>query len=138
MSNERTRSPRSGGIEVLLHQAKRDARAAGETLRQRHRFILQLFRIDGAVDDAEALGFLGKDHVGEQVELLGLGDAHELGKEICAAEVAGEADLGEGGGDLRVARGDAEVAGQRDGEPGAGRRARDGGDGDLWHVVQPA
>ena len=69
---------------------------------------------------------------------MAFADAHELGEEIGAAEIAREADLGEGGGDLRAARSDAEVAGERDREAGAGRGARDDGDGDLRHVVQPA
>ena len=127
-----------GGVEVLLHQAKRDARTGGEAFGQRHRLVHQLGRIDGTVHDAKPLGFFAQDHVGEEVELFRLRDADELREEVGAAEIAREADLGERRRDLRALGGDAEVAGERDGEAGAGSGTRNGRDGDLRHVVQPA
>jgi DNA polymerase-3 subunit beta len=42
-------------------------------------------------------------------------DACDLGHEVGAAEVAGEPDVAEGGADLRLVAGDADVAGQGEG-----------------------
>ena len=64
--------------------------------------------------------------------------AEHLGQEIGAAVIARQSDLGEGGGDLAGSAGDAEVAGQRDREPGAGRGAVELRHHRLRHLVQDA
>jgi hypothetical protein len=62
----------------------------------------------------------------------------ELGQEVGAAVVAGEADAGEGGGQDRGPGHDPQVAGERQRQARPGRRARQGGEGGLGHVEQLA
>jgi len=127
-----------GSVEVLLHQPERDGGAGCEALRQGHRFLGQLRRVNSAVHDAKALGVFCEDHVGKQIQLLRLRHADQLRQEIGAAEVAGEADLCKCGRDLRAFGCNAEIAGEGDGQARAGGGSGNGGDGDLRHVVQPA
>ena len=82
--------------------------------------------------------FLRGQHRRRQIELARLGAAEQLGQEIGAAVIAGQADLGEGGGDLGGRAGDAEIAGQRDRKPGAGGGAIDLRHHGLRHLVQDA
>ncbi len=127
-----------GNVEAFLHQAERDAGAVGEAFGQRHGFILQLNWIDRTGDDAETFSLLRQDHVRQEVEFARLGRADKLGHEIRPAEIAWQGHLCKRCGDLRAPRSDAEVAGQRNREAGAGRGAGNSRDGDLRHFVEPA
>src|SRR5213076_1992299 len=53
-----------------------------------------------------------------------------------AAVIAGIADAGKGGAKPRRSAGDAQIAREREAEPGAGDRAVDRGDDHLWHRPQ--
>ena len=89
------------------------------------------------VDDAESLGLLRTQPVGEVVELPRLAASDESGEEPGAAVVAGETHLGERRRQHGAGHGVAEVAGQRHGQPGARRGAGQRGNRRLRHLVQP-
>ncbi len=72
------------------------------------------------VDDAEPLGLLGRDHVGEQGQLLGLVEADEPGQDPRPTEVHAEAAAGEDLGEAGLITGHDQVAGQGHVHPGTG------------------
>ena len=111
-------------------------------LRQRHRQLVRR-RLDLGVGhhlghDAERVGLLRRQHRRRQIELARLGAAEHLGEEVGAAVIAGQPDLGEGRGDLGGGAGDAQIAGQRDRQAGAGGGAVDLRHHGLRHLVQDA
>ena len=79
------------------------------------------------------------DAIGQVVELAGLRRSDELGQEVAAAVVAGEADTGERGRQERRAGHDPQIAGQRQRQPatrrGPGQR-RDGRLGDREQLAR--
>ena len=129
---------RLGVVDVALDVAQRHRRP----LRQRHREIVRL-GVDVGVrhhpgDDAEIVGLGRAQHRRGQIQFARLGAAEHLGQEISAAVIARQSDLGERGRDLAGGAGDAQVAGQRDREPGAGGGAVDLRHHGLRHLVQDA
>jgi hypothetical protein len=123
-------------VDVLLHVAVRDRGAGRELGRERSPCGVETVGGLDPIDDAEFESGRHVDAFGQVVQLLGLGGTDELGEEPGAAVVAGEADLGERGGDDGGVDRDAHVAGERERQTGARRRAGQHGQRRLGHLEQ--
>ena len=86
------------------------AQALGDRADARHEFVGG----EDAVGEAEALRAFGVDLVGQQVHLACAGESDEAGEGPGAAEVAGDADVEEGGVEVGGVGHVAEVGGEGD------------------------
>src|SRR6266540_6308003 len=115
----------------LLGVAERDRRLlrdlAGEGLRGGH----QLRDGHDALHQADAERFRGRHAHPGQDHLERLAAPHEAGESLRAAAARNDREVDLGQPELRILRGDPDVAGQRELEPAAQREAADGGDDRL-------
>ncbi len=88
------------------------------------------------IDDADALGLGGVDHLGEERQLLGLVHADEAREQPRAAVVDAEPTLHEDGAEASGVGRDDEIAAEREVESRAGGHAVHLGDGGLADVAQ--
>src|SRR5262249_13606624 len=87
---------------------------------------------DDLVDDAEPACLLRLDDVCREVELARLRGADETRQTPRATVIAGIADARKCRAEAGRFAGDAQIAGERETEAGAGDRTVDRGDDDLW------
>src|SRR5262249_26902962 len=127
-----------GIVDVALDEAERDRWPVRQRHRQLPRGFLDLGIRRDLGDHAEIESSLRGQNWRQEIEFARLRAAEQLGQEIGAAVVAGEADLGEGGGDLAGRARHPEIARQRDREARAGRRAIELRHHGLWHLMQDA
>src|SRR4051812_22294377 len=81
-----------GSVEVLLHQAERDAWPLRKLAREFHGGRGELGVWNDPVRDAQRQRWRGVDRLGGEIELPRFAGADQFGQEVAPAEVAGEAD----------------------------------------------
>ena len=101
-----------------------------------HRVLGELVIRDDIVDQADALRFARVYYVPGVHKLHCPGHSHRHRQKLGAAVVGRERALGEDGRESRAFGGYANVAGERESEPGSDRRAVDGGDGRAGEAAQ--
>ena len=127
---------RFGVGEVRLHGREGRGRAGRDALGHLAHARLERVAWHGAVDEARQRRLRARQRGREKEQLARAARADDAVKEPRAAEIARKRDVGEGGGELRVVHHHAQVAGEGERQPRPRRRAVDGRDRHLAHLVQ--
>ena len=115
-------------VKRAFDEGEPERRGAGEMDAELVRLAHQRAVIDRAPDHAPGLGLLRRHRLGSERKRPRAGGADQARQDPGAARIRHQPDLGEGLHEARRARGQHDIAGQRDIAAGARGNAVDGGD----------
>src|SRR5438445_3087293 len=115
-------------VDRPLGERERHRRPAGQLAGQRERLVEDVGRRHHPVDQADAQRLVGRHLATREDEVLGARWAHQTGETLRGAPARDDAEQDLRLAELRVVRGDAQVARERELAPAAERVAVDRGD----------